>query len=118
MLPLRKTFSRPVSSGWNPAPSSSRADNFPFATTRPWSGTRIRASTFSIVLLPAPLAPTRPNVDPAGTVNDTSRKAQNCSNESRLRRSNACLSVVLRSEKMRKVFQTFSTVISPVVMRI
>jgi hypothetical protein len=76
----------------------------------------MRASTLSIVLLPAPFAPTRPNVDPAGTVNETSRSAQNCSKVSRRRRSSACFRVVLRSEKMRKVFHTFSTVISPVVM--
>ena len=36
--PFRRMFSRPVSSPWNPAPSSSSAETRPLTTTRPLVG--------------------------------------------------------------------------------
>ena len=36
MAPLRKMFSRPVSSGWKPVPTSSRLATRPLSRTCPW----------------------------------------------------------------------------------
>ena len=79
MAPLRKTFSRPLSSGWNPAPSSSSAEMRPSTVTPPFSGTRIPARHLSSVLLPEPFDPMTPNVDPVGTSKSTPLSAQNSS---------------------------------------
>ena len=38
MAPFRNTFSRPLSSGWKPAPSSSSADRRPLTVTDPLLG--------------------------------------------------------------------------------
>ena len=75
MIPLMNTFSRPEISGWNPAPSSISAEIRPFTVTVPCDGLVIPATSLSIVLLPEPLRPMTPRVQPAGTVNDTSRTA-------------------------------------------
>ena len=79
MAPFKNTFSRPESSGWNPAPNSRRAESRPTCDTRPLSGTRIPARHLSKVLFPEPLEPITPNVLPDGTSNETPFKAQNSS---------------------------------------
>ena len=79
MAPFRYTFSRPVNSGWKPAPSSSSADRRPSTVAVPSSGRRMPASTFSSVLLPEPLPPMIPKVEPWGTSRSTPRRAQNSS---------------------------------------
>ena len=50
---------------------------WPFNATSPSDGVRIPASTWSRVLLPAPLGPMTPSDSPWRTVNDTLRRAQN-----------------------------------------
>ena len=49
---------------------------WPSTSTTPSDGTRIPASTWSSVLLPAPLGPMTPTDSPWSTVNDASRSAQ------------------------------------------
>ena len=58
--PLRKTFSRPDSSGWKPEPSSRRAATFPVVRIEPLSGRRMRARHLSRVDFPDPFSPTIP----------------------------------------------------------
>ena len=70
-------FSRPVSSGWNPVPTSSSDPTRPLVTPRPVVGGVIRARIFSMVLLPAPLRPMMPTVSPARISKETSFSAQN-----------------------------------------
>src|SRR5471032_1006635 len=77
IAPLRNTFSRPVSSGWKPVPTSSRLDTRPVRSTYPSVGGVMRDSTFSSVLLPAPFGPTMPITSPTPTRNETSFSAQN-----------------------------------------
>ena len=79
IAPLRYTLSRPESSGWNPAPSSSSAEIFPRVVIVPASGLRILAMHFSSVLLPEPFSPMRPSVTPSGTSKLTSSKARKSS---------------------------------------
>ncbi len=67
MMPLIKTFSRPLISGWNPAPSSMRAEIFPSTLSRPEVGLAIPATSLSSVLLPEPFSPMTPNVIPFST---------------------------------------------------
>src|SRR5437879_4393259 len=57
MEALRKTLSRPDSSGWNPAPSSSRAETRPSTMMSPAVGVKIRVRSFRRVLFPEPLEP-------------------------------------------------------------
>jgi hypothetical protein len=59
-------FSRPVSSGWKPVPTSSRAATRPRVRLVPLVGVVMRMSTLSIVLFPAPLRPTIPTASPSG----------------------------------------------------
>ena len=77
IAPLRKTFSRPVSSGWNPVPTSSSAPTRPRRRASPSVGGVIRERIFRSVLLPAPLCPMTPNISPGRTSNSMSRSAQN-----------------------------------------
>ena len=77
--PLRNTFSRPDSSGWKPAPSSSRAETLPLTSIEPLSGRRILARQLSMVDLPEPFSPTRPKVVPCSTSKLTPSSAQNSS---------------------------------------
>ncbi|GIU90720.1 MAG: hypothetical protein KatS3mg010_1819 [Acidimicrobiia bacterium] len=72
-------FSRPVSSGWKPAPSSSSAASRPRVTISPCVGWRMPATHLSSVDLPDPLWPSRPTVAPCSTSNSTSRTAQKSS---------------------------------------
>ena len=64
MMPLMKTFSRPEISGWNPAPSSMSAEMRPSTVTLPVVGFVMPATTLSAVLLPDPLRPMMPKVQP------------------------------------------------------
>ena len=75
MDPLRKMFSRPVSSGWNPEPTSTRAERRPLMLISPEVGAVILDKSFSRVLLPAPLFPMMPTDSPSCTSKLTSRKA-------------------------------------------
>src|SRR5437879_587325 len=72
-------FSRPVSSGCKPVPTSSRLAIRARSTTRPSVGSVIREMTFSRVLLPAPLRPTIPTTSPSPTLKVTSFRDQKCS---------------------------------------
>ena len=76
MAPLRKTFSRPVSSGWKPVPTSSNEPTRPQISARPSVGSVMRARILSTVLLPAPLRPTIPSVSPGSSSKVTSFRAQ------------------------------------------
>ena len=76
IAPFMKMFSRPVSSGWNPVPTSSSDPVRPSITARPSDGSVIRVRIFSNVDFPAPLCPTMPTVSPGCTSNDTFRSAQ------------------------------------------
>src|SRR4051812_4839745 len=69
-------FSRPVSSGWNPVPTSSRLAMRPRSLTKPSVGSVMREITLSKVLLPAPFLPINPTVSPSATSKLTSRSAQ------------------------------------------
>ena len=77
ITPFRNTFSRPVRSGWNPAPTSINADSRPVTSIRPSVGHMIRAKCLSIVLLPAPLWPITPTVSPCLISRLIWRSAQN-----------------------------------------
>ncbi len=70
-------FSRPVSWGWNPVPSSSSAEMRPFATIRPVVGRWMLAMSRSRVDLPDPLWPMMPCIDPSWMSKDTPFRAQN-----------------------------------------
>ena len=60
IAPFRKTFSRPVSSGWKPVPTSSRLPTRPRISARPSVGVVIRVRILSSVDFPAPLRPMTP----------------------------------------------------------
>ena len=68
--PERKMFSLPLSSGWNPVPTSSSEPTRPASSARPSVGSVIRERTFSSVDLPAPLRPTMPTTSPASIRSD------------------------------------------------
>src|SRR5918996_3383840 len=106
---FRYTFSRPVSSGWTPAPSSRSAAIRPWVTTRPSVGRRMPPMTFRSVVFPDPLAPTSPQVFPSGTSNPTSRRAQKSSPREPRRRSRRSFTLVGRSWNRRNRFEIPST---------
>ena len=58
-------FSRPVSSGWKPVPTSSSAATRPRVRETPAVGAVIPARILRMVLLPAPLRPTMPSASPS-----------------------------------------------------
>ena len=64
--PLRNTFSRPVRSGWKPAPSSRSDATRPRTRITPVVGVRIPPTHLSSVDLPEPLWPSNPTVSPIG----------------------------------------------------
>jgi hypothetical protein len=64
-------FSRPVISGWKPAPSSISAAMRPFTETFPCVGLRMPEMSFSSVDLPEPLRPMIPNASPRSTEKET-----------------------------------------------
>ena len=86
IAPFRKMFSRPVISGWKPAPTSIRAETRPRVLIRPDVGSMIDVSNFSIVLFPAPLWPMMPSASPCLTAKLTSFSAQKSSRGERLSR--------------------------------
>ena len=67
-------FSRPVSSGWKPVPTSSSEATRPRSRTQPSVGSVIRLRIFRSVLLPAPLRPMMPTTSPGWTSNETLRQ--------------------------------------------
>jgi len=69
-------FSRPVSSGWKPVPTSKRLPRRPFIIARPLVGSVIRESNFKSVLFPAPFLPMIPTTSPCFTSKETSFRAQ------------------------------------------
>ena len=73
IAPFRYVFSSPVSSPWNPVPTSSSEPIRPRVRHRPSVGVVMLLTTLSSVLLPAPLAPMIPIASPSSTVNETSR---------------------------------------------
>jgi len=73
------TFSRPVSSGWNPLPSSSMAARRPRVRISPEVGRTMPAMHFSNVDFPEPLCPIRPRVWPCGISSAMSLSAQKSS---------------------------------------
>ena len=63
MMPLMATFSRPLISGWKPAPSSMRAEMRPSTVEAcPRVGWVMPAMSFSSVDLPEPFSPMTPKV--------------------------------------------------------
>src|SRR2546430_531907 len=76
MAALRKTFSRPVNSGWKPAPISISEPTRPPTASTPVVGAKIPAMSLSSVDLPDPFRPTIPNASPGRTCRSTSCKAQ------------------------------------------
>ena len=82
MAPFRKMFSRPVSSGWKPVPTSSRLATRPLIATRPSVGSVMRDRILSSVVLPAPLRPMMLTTSPRLISKSTSRSAQNSSTTS------------------------------------
>src|SRR5215831_5745282 len=72
----RYTFSRPVNSGWKPAPSSISETTCPPTRTTPLVGHVTRETSLRSVVLPAPLRPMMPNPAPTGISSDTSRSAK------------------------------------------
>ena len=113
---LRYTFSRPVRSGWNPAPSSRRGASRPRYRMVPAVGRRIPAMHFSSVVFPDPFGPIKPIEDPCAMSNETSRSAHNSSDRDR-DTSSRCLREVGRSRKSRNIFEIpsiwIATVIAP-----
>ena len=69
-------FSRPVSSGWNPVPTSSREAMRPLALMLPVVGPVTLERIFSRVLLPAPFFPMIPSTSPCFTSKLMSFSAQ------------------------------------------
>ncbi len=62
MAALSWIFSRPVSSGWKPAPSSIKGETLPRMVIWPEVGVMTPAISFRIVDLPEPLGPIIPTV--------------------------------------------------------
>src|SRR5512138_2191096 len=69
-------FSRPVSSGWKPVPTSSNEPTRPRTLTVPSVGSVTRDRILSNVLFPAPLRPTMPRTLPSSRSKETSFNAQ------------------------------------------
>ena len=67
MMPLMATFSRPLISGWKPAPSSIKAEMRPATARVPRVGGVMPATSFRSVDFPDPFSPMTPKVAPRGT---------------------------------------------------
>ena len=77
IAPFRNTFSRPVSSGWNPVPTSSSDPTRPRTIAWPAVGSVMRDRILSSVLLPGAVAPDdADDLALARLSNETSRSAQ------------------------------------------
>ena len=69
-------FSRPVKSGWKPAPSSRSEPTEPPTSSRPSVGEKMPAISRRSVVLPEPLRPMNPIDAPGSTSKDTFFSAQ------------------------------------------
>ena len=87
ITPLIATFSRPEISGWNPAPSSMRAETRPATARLPREGFVMPATSLRSVDLPEPFSPMTPKADPCGTSNETSSRAVKVSSGRRSERT-------------------------------
>src|SRR4029450_1902326 len=117
MAPFRNTFSRPVSSGWKPVPTSSRLATRPLIESRPSLGSVMRDRILSSVVLPAPLWPMMLTTSPRLISKSTSRSAQNSSTVSPSTMARPCsMSVPLRNA-LRKPRATTSTNTEPTSAR-
>ncbi len=118
--PFKYTFSRPVRSGWKPAPSSSSAATRPLTSTRPADGSTIRATSLRAVLFPVPFGPTSPTAVPGATSNETSSSATRTSRSAaavrRKTRTNASWKLRGRSWAMTNDFVTPSKRIAPLIV--
>ena len=101
MTPLTKMFSRPEISGWKPAPSSISAATRPRTSTVPAVGRVIPVTSLSSVLLPEPLRPITPTLDPRRTASDTASTARTTSLGRRSLARLPLSSALLRVEKRR-----------------
>src|SRR5712691_5672135 len=70
-------FSRPVNSGWMPAPTSINAPKRPRWANQPEVGGVTPAMSLNRVLFPAPLEPMTPSTSPGCAEKLRSRTAQN-----------------------------------------
>src|SRR5438876_397380 len=114
---FRYTFSLPVSSGWNPAPSSNSPAMRPRCRTTPSLGRRIPAMTFSRVLFPDPFCPIRAKNSPSATSKDTSRSAQKSSARTRPDRMR-CFNELGFSRYIRKRFETSAISIAMLISQL
>src|SRR5258706_1858730 len=78
-VPLKKMFSRPLSSKSNPVPSSMRGATEPRTIARPADGVMTPAATRSRVDFPAPLDPMSPRHSPCSMSRETLLSAANVS---------------------------------------
>ena len=78
---------------------------WPSTWTLPSDGVRIPASTWSSVLLPAPLGPMTPSDSPFATLNVTWRRAQKSASPSRFARR----VIVSRSVRLRFSLRLYTT---------
>ena len=98
--PLRYAFSRPVKSGWKPAPSSSSAEMRPSTSIVPDVGFAVPAMSLRSVDFPDPFAPTTPKHCPRSTAKLTSFSAWTTSEDEVWRRMSS-LSVGARPVRRR-----------------
>ncbi len=89
-------FSRPVKSGWKPAPSSSSEPTEPATASLPLVGLKMPASRRRRVVLPEPFRPMMPIDSPGSISNETSRSAQISVGLILCRRTIASFSVTFR----------------------
>ncbi|MNI54632.1 hypothetical protein D3C73_1095340 [compost metagenome] len=75
IIPFKKTFSIPVYSGLNPAPSSNKAEIFPLTEIAPPLWTTTPVIIFNNVDFPDPFFPIKPRISPLLTSKDTSLSA-------------------------------------------
>ncbi len=104
-------FSRAVSCGSNPAPSSIIGQTLPPQRTAPREGFITPATSFKSVDLPAPLLPTSPTTSPRPSEKLTPRSAQKLSFSlcaPRPSSTNHCLSEKPRSIPRSKRIETAS----------
>ena len=81
IAPFRYVFSRPVSSGWKPVPTSRMLPTRPRIEAVPSVGGVIRVRILRSVDLPEPFLPMKPTTSPSSTLNETSLSAQSSSSE-------------------------------------
>ena len=89
-------FSRPVKSGWNPAPSSSNEPTRPSTASCPAEGRNTPAIIRSSVVFPEPFRPMNPTEAPGSIRNETSWTALTMTGFRCRRRMIASFSVTCR----------------------